>query len=259
MDAFAGIDVAFRKRKRLPVALCRWKSGSFVPLPVTEYAAPEPPRGAGNVAALDPAVVTHFADETANYLKRLEEHFGVVIRRVALDAPSDFKLGESKRRLAEQALDSRHISCFTTPSAAEFAQIRRKAEAHLRSGGAVSRLPHANQLWMLAGFALFERLRRDWECLEVFPQATACVLGASAKHKSKPGGVLTQLAAVAQFTGWPNPPTESSLGAVAYGPAHDCLDAYMAAWVAGLPPEARSGLGTPPNDVIWVPSLAAAV
>jgi hypothetical protein len=135
-------------------------------------------------------------------------------------------------------------------------QIREKARAHLRAGGAESRLPHANQLWMLVGFALFERLRPHWECLEVFPQAIVCVLGAGATHKSKPGGVLTQLAAVARLTGWPSPPAESSLRTVAHGPTHDGLDAYLAAWVAGLRPEQRSALGAPPDDVIWIPSLA---
>lgn len=258
-DAFAGIDVAFRKRKRLPVALCVWDADRFVPLPVTERGAPDPPRGAGNATALDSTVVKRFADDTAVYLRRLEEHFKVRIRRIAIDAPSDPRPDNLKRRRAEEALDARHINCFKTPSAAELVQIQEKAGAHLRAGGAESCLPHANQLWMLVGFALFERLRRDWECLEVFPQAIACALDASTTHKSKPGGVLTQLAAIARLTGWPSPAVESSLITVAHGPTHDCLDAYLAAWVAGLRPEQRSPLGAPPDDVIWIPSLAAAL
>ena len=43
--------------------------------------------------------------------------------------------------------------------------------------------------WMLVGSELFERLRRDWECLEVFPQATMFMLDASVTHMSKPEGV----------------------------------------------------------------------
>lgn len=259
MDAFAGIDVAFQKGKRLPVSVCIWNADRFEPLLVTERDAPDPPRGAGNAAALDSVAVTRFADDTATYLRRLEQHFSVRIRRVAIDAPSDPRAGELKRRKAEEALDARRIRYFATPSAAELVQIREKARAHLRAGGAESRLPHANQLWMLVGFALFERLRRDWECLEIFPQAIVCVLGASATHKSKPGGVLTQLAAVARLTGWPSPPTESALRTIAHGPTHDGLDAYLAAWVAGLRPDQRSALGAPPDDVIWIPSLAAGV
>ena len=257
MDAFAGIDVAFRKRKRLPVALCIWEADRFVPLPVTKRGAPDPPRGAGNAAVLDSVAVTRFADETATYLRRLEEHFRVRIRRVAIDAPSQPRAAKLKRRSAEAALDALRINCFTTPSAAELTQIREKAGAHLRAGGAESRLPHANQLWMIVGFALFERLRQEWECLEVFPQAIVCAMGASATHKSKPGGVFAQLVAVARLIGWPNPPAESLLKTVAYGPTHDGLDAYLAAWVAGLRPEQRTALGAPPDDVIWVPSLGA--
>jgi len=30
---------------------------------------------------------------------------------------------------------------------------------------------------MLVGFALFKRLRVEWECLEVYPQATMRMLG----------------------------------------------------------------------------------
>jgi hypothetical protein len=227
----------------------------LVPLPLTERGIPLPPRGQGNIGTIDPAVVAHFSNEAAAYLHHLEAYFGVSIRRVAIDAPSDPRPNNLTRRKAEEALDSRGISCFTTPSAIEFEGIRRKVQAHLQVGGAQSRFPHANQLWMLVGFALFERLRRDWECLEVFPQATIVVLDANATHKSKPGGVSAQLAAVAQFTGWPEPPIERSLKVVCHGPTHDCLDAYLAAWMAALSPEGRVPIGTPPDDVIWVPLL----
>ena len=83
-------------------------------------------------------------------------------------------------------------------SAAEFEAIRNKVKTHLESGGAESRIPSANQLWMLVGFALFERLRKEWECLEVFPQAIAAVLEARAIHKRERAGVQAQLAAAAR-------------------------------------------------------------
>jgi len=107
---------------------------------------------------------------------------------------------------------------------------------------------------MLVGFALFKRLRREWECLEVFPQATARILGASSTHKSQAGGLAAQLRAVARFTGWPESPNVQSFQAAVHGPAHDGLDAYLSAWVAALEPNQRTGLGVPPSDVIWVPS-----
>jgi len=259
VDAFVGIDLAFAKRKRLPVALCSWEAGRLIPRRIAERGAPDPPRGAGNVAALDRSTVDRFADETAAYLRRLEAYFRVSIRRVAIDAPSDPRPETIKRRRAEEALDARRISCFTTPSVSEFAAIREKAQEHLRAGGAEARLPHANQLWMLVGFTLFERLRRDWECLEVFPQATAFVLGAGSTHKSRPGGVEAQLTAAAQHTGWPKPYSDHVLRGVVHGPAHDGLDAYLAAWVAALRPADRIALGISPNDVIWVPAVGPAV
>jgi hypothetical protein len=254
MDAFVGIDVAFAKQKRLPVSVCVRKAGRIIPFPVAARCAPSPPRGAGNVASLDDATVSKFADETAAYLRQLESYFGVSIRRIAIDAPSDPKIDGSRRRKAEEALDVRGISCFTTPSLSEFEVIGQRVRDHLRRGGAEFRLPHANQLWMLIGFALFKRLRREWECLEVFPQATARILGASSTHKRHVDGCNAQLRAIARYTGWPESPNVQSLRGAVHGPAHDGLDAYLSAWVAALEPNERTCLGAPPDDVIWVPA-----
>jgi hypothetical protein len=255
MDAFAGIDVAFAKRKRLPVCLCVRDERGVIPLAVAASPAPNPPRGRGNAATFHENVVADFAEEVAEYLRQLEIYFAVKIRRIGIDAPSDPRAADASRRKAEAALDLRRISCFTTPSGADFLRIRQKALAHLEAGGSESRLPHANQLWMLVGFALFGRLRREWDCLEVFPQATVCVLGANALHKSRRGGVDAQLAAVAQLTGWPKPPHEAALKTVVHGPAHDGLDAYMSAWVAALEINERLAFGQPPGGAIWVPAL----
>jgi hypothetical protein len=261
VEAFAGIDMAFAKRKRLPVCLCVWNDRRLIPLPLAARDAPAPPRGRGNVASIDPFTVASFADETALYLRLLEKHFGVSIGRIAIDAPSDPRPDCLRRRLAETAMDQAHISCFATPSASEFETIRREVHDYLKAGGLESRLPHANQLWMFVGFALFRRLRVEWECLEVYPQATMRILGASSIHKAKAGGVSTQLEAVSRYTGWPEPFVPQYLEAlkeVVRAPLHDALDAYSSAWVAALDPRKRNALGSPPNDAIWVPRLPAA-
>jgi hypothetical protein len=153
VEAFAGIDVAFAKRKRLPVCLCVWNDRRLIPLPLAAGDAPAPPRGYGNVASIDPSTVALFADETALYLRLLEKHFGVSIRRIAIDAPSDPRPESLRRRLAETAMDQQHISCFATPSASEFETIRVKVRNYLTAGGLESRLPHANQLWMFVALA----------------------------------------------------------------------------------------------------------
>lgn len=257
MEAFVGIDLAVAKGKRLPVAMCVWEAGRLVPLAIAEPGTPEPPRGAGNVAMLDAAEVERFAEQTATYLRALEARFGATIRQIAIDAPSAACSAALCRRKAEEALDGYRIHCFTTPSDEAFELIREKAMQHIHSGGAAARLPHANQLWMLAGFALFRRLRLDWSCLEVYPQATASFLGASAIHKSKPGGVEAQLSAAAQYTGWPTCYRKDVFRGKVHGPAHDGLDAYLAAWVAALPAARRRALGVAPYDAIWVPLLDA--
>lgn len=257
MDAFVGIDVAFAKRKRLPVAAVRWDAQRLVPWRLADRNAPAPPRGHGNVAAVNDAIVAAFADDVARYLRGLEQHFGLRIQRIGIDAPSDPRPDDIPRRNAEIALDRRRIRCFTTPSSSQTMAMRRKIEHHLAHGGDEACLPHANQLWMLVGFALFSRLRESWECLEVFPQATVSVLRASAVHKRYPLGLATQLSAVSRHTGWPgavehNP---NPFQGFVWGPAHDGLDAYLAAWVASLEPSERDALGVLPCDAIWIPKI----
>jgi hypothetical protein len=173
LHAYAGIDVAFARGKRLPIVVCIPQGGRLQPLPLRRRDGSRPPIGRGNPETINDRAVADFAGATVEYLRWVEREHGVSIRRVALDSPSDPRNHSDARRCAESALDEYGIHCITTPSASDFEIIRRKVREHLDRQGAVSRLPHANQLWMLVGFELFRRLRNEWECLEVFPQATA--------------------------------------------------------------------------------------
>jgi hypothetical protein len=107
--------------------------------------------GTRNVVALDSEAVASFAEETVLYLRQLEKHFGVSIRRIAIDAPSEPRADRLTRRLAETALDQRQISCFATPSAAEFEIIRGKVRDRLGEGGLESR-PSACESTLDAGW-----------------------------------------------------------------------------------------------------------
>ena len=253
-DVYVGIDVAFAKRKRLPVVACRFREGQLEPLPL-RTARVKPPAGRGNASILDSRSVESFSNETAAYLKSIEGELCVHIRRIAIDSPSAPKLPETQRRACEIGLDKRNIHCITTPSTTEFDEIRLRAAEHLQSGGAEARIPSANQLWMLVGFELFKRLRDDWDCIEVFPQAIVAVLNANRLPKTCRQGLAAQLCAVADYTLWPPSRDINSLGDIGYGSAHDRLDAYMAAWVAALADDDRIAIGDPPNDAIWVPRV----
>jgi hypothetical protein len=255
VEAYAGIDVAYAKRKRLPIIVCTHRDGKLEPLPLRSL--PAPPVGKGNAQILDQPAVAGFAEAVAEYLRSVEVAFGVGIKRIAIDAPSDPKGFGIKRRQCEIALDLKRISCITTPSASEFSNICKRATEHLARGGAESRMPGANQLWMLVGFALFERLRKDWECMEVFPQAIVAALNASQIHKSKSAGFAAQLKAISLQTGWPSLLIVRSLAEIGFGSSHDRLDAYMAAWVASLEDSEREPIGVPPNDVIWGPRMCS--
>jgi hypothetical protein len=252
--AFAGIDVACAIGKRLPVNVSVRRRGRLVPLPLRALDLPVP-RGAGNAVALEPAWCTAFADATAVYLRAIERSFGVQVVRIGIDAPSDPRPIGASRRMSEAALARRGIACFATPSAAECDALTATARAHLARGGPVSRLPHANRIFMLVGFALFTRLRCEWECLEVYPQGAVAVLGCNAVHKSRRDGLTAQRRAVARAIGWRGLVDDAALRATGFGAAHDLLDAYLAAWIASLDPEQREPLGGARDDTIWLPRL----
>jgi hypothetical protein len=256
-SAYAGIDLAIAKRKRLPVSVCIWENGRLIPAPLRLMSI-SPPRGHGNAAVLSEDAIMGFVEETACYLEQVCELLGVSLKQIAIDAPRSPRDPTLPRRAAESAMDQAGISCFTTPSASEFEVILDKVRRHLAAGGAESRIPHANQLWMLVGFQLFERLATLAPCIEVFPQVTARVLGAGEIHKSNRGGVEAQLSEAARYTGWPtNDRTATRFEDIGHGPAHDRLDAYLSAWVAALSPADRMPFGMPPSDVIWAPKLGS--
>ena len=256
--AYVGVDVAFAKRKYLPVSVCVRNDGRLTPLQF-DSGAILPPRGSGNVAALDERVVQQFARDTTTFLKDVARNENLDIVRIAIDAPCDYRAEDQPRRAAESAMDAEGISCFATPSRSDFKRIREKVAVHLRRGGSVARLPHSNQLWMLVGFALFQELSKLAECIEVFPQAIVRAIGAGDIHKFKREGLQAQISAAARFTGWPDGvQLESRLERSGHGPKHDKLDAYLSAWVASLEEGDRVAFGIPPHDVIWAPRTSEA-
>jgi len=212
----------------------------------------------GNALTINEGVVEEFAEATAVYLRAVEERFRVKIARIAIDAPSDPKLPGAARREAELELDRQRISCFTTPDSKTFELIAQKVGRHLSAGGPHNRIPHANQLWMLVGFALFRSLRPSWHCIEIFPQAIAHALNQASLHKGTAEGLTRQLAAASLRTRWPEPYTPSALRPAGFGSLHDLLDSYLAAWVASLSEDELEPLGHPPDDVIWIPRRSAA-
>jgi hypothetical protein len=252
VSCYIGLDVAFAKGKHLPVVICTWNGDCLVPLPLRQLQF-TPPQGKGNLATFNCELVSRFAEDAARYIVQVCNELGLIPTRIGIDAPSSPKKDDVARRLCEKGLDQAGISCFATPSADEFDVIREKARKHLASGGAVSKLPHANQLWMIVGFALFERLSQLAPCLEVFPQAIVRAIDAGDIHKSHLGAVETQLMAAAQFTGWPTSRDTLKLDDIAWGDKHDKLDAYLSAWVASLEESNRIPYGEPPDDAIWIP------
>ncbi len=256
MNAYVGIDVACAKRKPLPIVICTRGADGLRLLPLKE-SAHQPPQGEGNAQAIQPAFLQRFAEKTAAYLRAIEGAFDVTISRIALDTPSAPKPAGYDERECERALRMIGVSYISTPSGDEFEAIRRKVERHLAAGGSEARIPHANQLRMLVGFALFGRLRDTWDCIEVFPQATAHIIGAARIHKSKPGGVQCQLDAAARYTRSSGKMMVSELSAACFGEPHDRSDAYLSAWIASLEEHEREPLGPAGPDAIWIPKLSA--
>lgn len=218
--------------------------------------SPSGRRAVVDAAILEQAIVDDFANETATYLLQACREFNVIPRRIGIDAPHRPKAPGLSQRRSEAAPSAARISCFASPSEEQFEEIVEKARRHLAVGGAESRIPHANQLWMIVGFALFRRLEDLAPCIEVYPHATARAIGAASISKLRPGGVAAQLSTASRFTRWPSgAEAEPALEDIAFGPAHDRLDAYLSAWGAALEEDRRSAYGVPPYDAIWVPRL----
>jgi len=164
-QAYVGIDLAIAKEKYLPVVVCTWnRVTSFHNL---SAASASRASGKGHAATLDSESVQRFSREAATYIAAVCDRLGLTATRIGIDAPSAPRSPNVARRAAEAALDQAGISCFATPSAYDFDVIRAKVAQHLSSGGAEGRIPHANQLWMLVGFALLMSSRtwhRGWRC-----------------------------------------------------------------------------------------------
>ena len=256
--AYVGVDVSVSRRKRIPISVCvRDEAGRLSPLALKGSKKVKAPPGIGNAATLCDNRVAEFAQEMADFLKALVGQEKLEIRRIAIDAPRDYRSADSGRRASEQALYKEGIPYFSTPSEAEFAEIRKKAEKHLRNKGSQSRLPHANQLWMLAGFQIWRKLIATFaesECLETHPHAISVRLKAESSKKSSSAGFTDRLNAVYSLTGWDSPDVlKRRIDKQGYGSSHDKLDAFLCAWLASLDEGKREALGKPSDDAIWVP------
>jgi predicted nuclease with RNAse H fold len=251
---YVGIDLACAAGKRLPI--CVVSAGHpLTPMTIPKHLVGLIPRGVGNreVAAAEP--FREAARRVASAINRIVGEMGWQIERIAVDAPAAPPATGS--RASETELKRCGLSSFPTPAASAWAGIREKCADHLGRGGGAANLPGANQIWMLFGFELFAALRSGLsaEVIEVYPAAIVrFTLLAACEHKSTEKGYQKQLLSVAARTGWEPQNLEARLKETVPGSRHDRLDAFMAAWVASLPPEKRRAFGdVQREDAIWVP------
>jgi hypothetical protein len=251
-SVYIGIDVACARGKRLPI--CVVSGGQpLIPLMIPKHLAELIPRGVGNREITAAAPFEETACGVVNAIDRIAIEMGWQIKRIALDAPA--AAPETGARTSENELGRRGLSSFRTPPAPAWAGIREKCAKHLRDGGNAAELPYANKIWMLFGFELFTCLKSSAEIIEVYPFAIVRALLPACEHKSTEEGYRDQLNAVSARTGWEPQKLEARLKATVPGSRHDKLDAFMAAWVASLPPRRRCAFGNArrPDDAIWVP------
>lgn len=254
LSVYVGIDVACAVGKRLPICVAS-ADHALMPLTIPKDLAGLVPRGKGNKEIAEAAPFQQAAREVGSAIVRIETDLGWHIERIAIDAPAAPPATGS--RASEAELGRSGLSSFRTPTASAWAGLCRQCADHLDLGGGAATLPHANKIWMLFGFELFACLRSHLkaEVIEVYPFAIVRELLPTCEHKSTEKGYQDQLAAVAVRTGWEPQELEKKLKATVPGSRHDRLDAFMAAWVASLPPERRRAFGDPqqPDDAIWVP------
>ena len=253
-SVFIGIDVACAVGKRLPLCVVA-ADYPLMPLTIPKHLAGLIPRGVGNREIIAAAPFEQSARGVASAIARIRDEMGWKVERIAVDAPAAPPAKGS--RASEDELGRLGLSSFRTPVATAWAGIREKCVDHLRLGGTAATLPHANKIWMLFGFKLFALLKGGLraEVIEVYPFAIVRALLPACEHKSTEQGYRDQLFAVSARTGWEPQALEAKLKATVPGSRHDRLDAFMAAWVASLPPEDRRAFGDAQqsDDAIWVP------
>jgi predicted nuclease with RNAse H fold len=253
-SVYVGIDVACAAGKPLPI--CVVSAGyPLMPLTIPKHLARLIPRGVGNKEIAAAAPFQEAARGVLSTINCIVVEMGWQVERIAVDAPAAPPATGS--RASENELGRRGLSSFRTPATSAWAGIRQQCANHLGLGGSMATLPHANKIWMLFGFELFACLKSGLkaEVIEVYPFAIVRELLPACEHKSTQKGYRDQLDAVAARTGWEPQNLEARLKATVPGSRHDRLDAFMAAWVASLPPEGRRAFGDAqrPDDAIWVP------
>jgi len=256
MDAYIGIDVACKKDKYCPISICVKKDGILIPFQLANERA-QSPKGLGNIATLSEVNNLAYAAAIKKYILAICKSHQLNPVCIAIDSPLQPRAEHLKRRRAELELDKRKISCYTTPSKADFDNIIVKANHHIAGGGKANKLPHSMQIFMLAGFAIANALKDVAPCIEIYPHATAKLLDVAGKHKTKDDQAYIQLQALSKFTGWPSTQCEwDQVPYICKGPTHDKVDAYSAAWIASLAQSDRLALGEPEaSDAIWLPIL----
>jgi predicted nuclease with RNAse H fold len=253
-SVYVGIDVACAIGKRLPI--CVVSAGyPLTPLTIPKRLAGAIPRGVGNKEITAVSPFREAARGVVSTIGQILDEMGWHVERTAVDAPAAPPATGS--RASENELGRLGLSSFRTPAASAWAGIQEMCVDHLGSGGSAATLPHANKIWMLFGFELFASLKSGLkaEVIEVYPFAIVRALLPACQHKTTEQGYRDQLNAVAARTGWEPQHLEARLKATVPGSRHDRLDAFMAAWVASLPPERRRAFGDAqqPDDAIWVP------
>lgn len=252
---YIGVDVSCAVKKRIPIVFAEKREGRLIPLPVKElpFAAPY---GHGNKLVVQHEYNLTYAQQIREYVTDVCHFYDVKPERIAIDSPLRPRAEELDYRIAERELNQAGIRCYKTPSKPEFDEIINKVRRHLSRGGEVARVPHAMQLWMLAGFEIARELAKIAPILEVFPQANIRRLMPDAPHKTGKGVPKLQLEAIARYTGWPATPKDwKVLKKISAGSMHDQVDAYSAAWVASLRGNELEVLGdVEKQDAVWVPS-----
>ncbi|WP_417665444.1 DUF429 domain-containing protein [Pseudidiomarina sp.] len=254
-SVFIGVDVSCAVKKRIPIVFAEKREGRLIPLPVKESPF-QAPYGHGNKLVIEHDFNVDYAKRVRQYVIDVCNYYEATPQRIGIDSPLRPRAEKLDYRIAERELNQAGIRCYKTPSKIEFDEIINKVRHHLSQGGAVSRIPHAMQLWMLAGFEISRELANVAPIIETFPQANIRRLIPNVPHKSGKGIPQLQLEAIARHTNWPATQAEwAQLKQISAGGTHDQVDAYSAAWVASLSDDEIDILGDiKQEDAIWMPS-----
>ena len=184
MDCVLGIDFAFSKIKKLPIAILTIDNEYYNIQTIPNH----PPKGPGIQAVFYPEMAESYFKELRNWFVEIQKTFSITC--IALDCPTKYCPEHKTIRQSENAILKMKYGIFKTPKKSV---LDKKIQSALTTLNNTKANPHSGfSIWM--GFAIeFSKVCSEFApVIEVFPN-WFWKNNIGMKHKSQPNSIQSKL------------------------------------------------------------------